>query len=286
MPATVVTQHDIERLVERLLVCPDSHQPLTVQDGVISCAASGFQGAVKDGVVLMMDEQFPSFFDDKFHIMQQGHEDHGEWNFCYAEQVRLLERHLKPGMVVVDVGCGPSLPYDKNGAFVMGLEPSYPSVRNNLDLDLRIMGSATKMPFPAQSLDMVVCFYAIHHFVGINRQETQRLVTSAFQEFVRVIKPGGALFVYEMVPMAPAVLVQRMLWDLARKVLADKLDMHFWAAEFFDQMRSGMAREVILERVYFQSNLSTVIRPAFSLPQLKLYRFLYPLTPKLFKFLF
>jgi SAM-dependent methyltransferase len=100
------------------------------------------------------------------HVMQQGHEDDGEWNFCYAEQVRLLDRHLKPGMVVVDVGCGPSLPYEKNGAFVIGLEPSYPSIRHNEDVDIRIMGSATKMPFPSHSLDMVVCFYSIHHFVG------------------------------------------------------------------------------------------------------------------------
>jgi ubiquinone/menaquinone biosynthesis C-methylase UbiE len=189
-------------------------------------------------------------------------------------------------MLVVDVGCGPSLPYEKNGAFVIGLEPSYPSIRHNEDVDIRIMGSATKMPFPSHSLDMVVCFYSIHHFVGSNREENRRLVSDAFHEFARVIKPGGSLFIYEMIPMAPAALMQSFVWNPARKVLGKKLDMYFWNAEFFDRIRSGIRREVVLERVFFQSSLRMVICPAFSLPQLKLYRFLYPLAPKLFKFLF
>ena len=87
MAAPAVAQQEIERLVERLLVCPESHQPLIVQNGIITCPTSGFQGAIRNGVVVMMDQQIPSFFDDKFHVMQQGHEDDGEWNFCYAEQV-------------------------------------------------------------------------------------------------------------------------------------------------------------------------------------------------------
>ena len=86
--------------------------------------------------------------------------------------------------------------------------------------------------------------------------------------------------------MAPAALIQRLIWNPARKVLGRKLDMHFWTAEFFDRLRSDLMRDVVLERVFFQSSLKTIIRPAFSAPQLKIYRFLYPLEPKLFKFLF
>jgi hypothetical protein len=61
--------------------------------------------------------------------------------------------------------------------------------------------------------------------------------------------------------------------------------MHFWTADFFESIRRQTMPEAVLERVFFQASFATVIRPAFSIPELKLYRFLYPLTPKLYKLL-
>jgi ubiquinone/menaquinone biosynthesis C-methylase UbiE len=286
MASPIHEPQTLERLAAQLLVCPERHEALTVRDGRISCSTCGFQGAIRDGVIVMMDELSTSFFDNKFHVMQRGHDDDGEWGFCYAEQVRLLEKYLKPGMLVLDVGCGPSLPYEKKGAFVIGLEPSFASIHANPDVDMRVFGSATTIPLPDQSVDMVVCFYSVHHFVGNTLDETYSLVTRAFQEFGRVIKPGGYLFVYEMSPMKPAALVQKVVWNSARKVMGKKLDMYFWTAGFFDAMRRDILQNAVMERVYFQSSFTMIIRPAFSLPELKLYRFLYPLAPKLFKFLF
>jgi len=44
-------------------------------------------------------------------------------------QVALLESHFAPGQVILDVGCGPHLPYKPpEDAFLIGLEPSLPSV--------------------------------------------------------------------------------------------------------------------------------------------------------------
>lgn len=286
MTTSTLASQSIEQLVERLLVCPESHQPLTVRNGLITCPASGFSGALQDGVVLTMDTQTASFFDDKFEVMQRGHTDQNEWSFCYEEQVRLLEKYLRPGMIVVDVGCGPSLPYKKNGAFVIGLDASFPSIRSNQDADLKVFGSATKMPLSDRSVDLIVCFYAVHHFVSDTPEENEALVHRAFREFGRVIKPGGYLFVFEMTPMKPAAFIQALVWTWARKLLGSKLDMYFWTADFFDRLHRSTLETTVLERVYFQSSLMTIIRPAFSLPELKLYRFLYPLAPKLYKFLF
>ncbi len=272
--------------IRELLVCPECHGPLTVENDAIKCAASDFTGSIRDGVVILLEETFSSFFDDKFAIMQRGHEDQGEWDLFYAEQTRLLEGYLKPGALVVDVGCGPSLSYRKNGAFVVGLEPSFPSIQNNRDVDLGIMGSAAKMPFGNRTVDMIICFYSVHHMVGDSIRETRDLVTSAFREFVRVIKPGGSLFVYEVIPMAAAAVVQSLAWNPVRRLMRKKLDMHFWTAGFFDELRSDLMPDSVLEKVSFQSSPNTVFRPVFSLPQLKIYRFMYPLAPKLFKFLF
>ena len=275
----------LARQIQELIVCPECHGPLTIEKDVIRCAKSDFKGCIRDGV-LLLGEISSSFFDNKFEIMRCGHNHHGEWDFCYAEQTRLLEKHLKPGMLVVDVGCGPSLSYRKNGAFVVGLEPSFPSILNNTDVDMKIMGSAAKMPFRNQMLDAIICFYSVHHFVGNTIQETRVLVTSAFREFTRVIKAGGCLFVYEMIPMAPAAALQSIGWNAARKIVGSKLDMHFWPADFFDDLRTNLMPNTVVERIFFPSSLTMVIRPVFSVPQLKVYRFLYPLSPKLFKFVF
>jgi ubiquinone/menaquinone biosynthesis C-methylase UbiE len=284
MSAPAVAGPDLERLVEQYLVCPQTHARLTARNGIITCARSGFQGAIRDGVAVMMEQQ-PSFFDDKFHIMQHGHADHGEWQFCYQEQVRLLEKHLKPGMIVADIGCGPSLAYKPNGAFVIGLDPSLPSIRNNTDVHLRVLGSATSIPLADSSVDMVVCFYSVHHLVGSTREENYGIVSQSFRQFARIIKPGGTLFVFEMTPMRPAALIQQLIWNPMRRLLGAKLDMHFWTADFFEGICRQVKPEAVLERIFFQSSFATVIRPAFSVPELRLYRFLYPLTPKLYKFL-
>ena len=284
MSAPAVAGNNLERLVEQFLVCPNTHAPLTARNGVITCATSGFTGGIQDGVAVMMDHQV-SFFDDKFQVMQHGHGDPGEWKFCYEEQVRLLEKYLQPGMVVVDVGCGPSLGYHPNGAFVIGLDPCFPSIRSNSGVSLRVLGSATRIPLAAASVDMIVCFYSVHHFVGETRAENYALVSSAFREFARIVKPGGTVFVFEMTPLKPAALLQRLVWNGMRRLLGSRLDMYFWTAGFFDAMRRQMMPHAVLERVFFQSSFATVIRPAFSIPDLKLYRFLYPLTPKLYKIL-
>jgi hypothetical protein len=76
------------------------------------------------------------------------------------------------------------------------------------------------------------------------------------------------------------------MWNSVRKILGKKLDMHFLTASFFDIVRRDILQNTVMERVYFQSSFTAIIRPAFSLPELKLYRFLYPLAPKLYKFLF
>jgi SAM-dependent methyltransferase len=135
------------------------------------------------------------------------------------------------------------LPYQKKGAFIIGLESSLPSIRANPDVDLRVFGSATKIPFADQSVDMVVCFYSVHHFVGNNLDETYDLVIRAFREFERVIKPGGFLFIFEMSPMKPDAMVQKAMWNSVRKVLGKKLDMHFPDRELFRHRAPGYFAE-------------------------------------------
>jgi ubiquinone/menaquinone biosynthesis C-methylase UbiE len=217
-------------------------------------------------------------FDTKYQTMQAGHADAAEWDLCYREPVRLWERFLKPGMRVVDAGCGPSLPYRKNGAWVIGIDPSVPTLFSNADVDEPIFASASAIPLPDQSIDAVVCFYSIHHMTGNTWAETRQEVLGAFREFRRILRPGGRLAVVEMIPSRTFQLAQRLGWTLARKMIGPSLDMCFWDEAFFWEAMPGLW----MERTVFPSSPWTWIRPVLSWPWLKIPRLLHPLTPMLF----
>lgn len=275
-PALAVTQW---------LVSPGTRSPLRVTDGAIRSADPHFQGSIRDGVAVMMNATQPSFFDDKYEVMQQGHEREGERTFCYTQQVALFNSYLRPGQVVLDVGCGPSLPYGPApGVMVVGLEPSFQSIRANRSVDLRVCGSATAIPMADASVDIVVCFYSIHHMVGASIAATQGNVATAFLEFGRVLKPGGHLFVFEMTPLTVFSWAQQAVWNALRRIAPNKLDMYFWSAEQLSALgRDQLPAGAVLEKIFFGASAFTVIPPAFSLPWLRVPRLVYPLDAKLYK---
>jgi ubiquinone/menaquinone biosynthesis C-methylase UbiE len=285
IPTPAKAMPDLAAAIEKLLACPRSHRPLTVSGASITCAGSDFSGTVRDGVAMMMPSTQVSFFDDKFEVMRRGHEGEGEWNFCYQQQTQLLASYLQAGQVVLDVGCGPSLPYAKPpGSVVVGLEPSFRSIHANQQVDLRVYGSATDIPMADGAVDLVVCFYSLHHMVGSTREETAAKVGRAFSEFGRVLKPGGTLFVFEMTPITLFTLAQRASWNAARRLAPGKLDMYFWSASSLAEMgRRFLPPATTLEKIFFGASAFTVFPPIFSLPWLKVPRVVFPLDPKLYK---
>jgi hypothetical protein len=59
----------------------------------------------------MRGQRDQSFFDDKHAVMEHGSAELGVRRCCYAEQAAVIESLIPGGVVVVDVGCGPALPY-------------------------------------------------------------------------------------------------------------------------------------------------------------------------------
>jgi ubiquinone/menaquinone biosynthesis C-methylase UbiE len=281
---SVASSATIAELARSLLVCPRSHAPLSIQGDRLVCAVSGFSGQIREGVAVTMESQTGSFFDDKFHVMSKGHDSEGEWNLCYAQQCDYLIPHLAAGQTVLDVGCGPGLPYQvPAGVTVVGLEPSFHSIHANKDVALRVNGTATEIPMANGSVDAVVCFYSIHHMVGSDLAKTRETVEKAFNEFGRVLKPGGLLFVFEMAPVAVFSMLQRHFWNPARRLMTKALDMHFWPAkEMVAIGASSLPAGSGLEELGFRSSALSLIRPVFSMPWLKVPRFGHPLSPKLY----
>lgn len=274
-----------EQTIDRMLRCPRSKGELVRTGNKLKCEYSNFEGEISEGVAIMMSSQKVSFFDDKFEIMKEGHKAVGEWQFCYEQQMALLESFLAPGMTVLDIGCGPSLPYRKpEGVRVIGLDSSINTIRANTECDLRIFGSALEIPLPSHSLDAVICIYSIHHVIGETVVETQDKVDKAFQEFGRVLKPGGKLYIFEMTPISLFSALQAILWDYFRGLLKDKLDMYFWSADALIGLgRRRLPERTQVEKVFFGTSAFTTFPPAFSLPWLRLPRLIYPLDAKLYK---
>lgn len=287
MNANAVSGYDVATasLVEKYLACPRCHRAVTVRADVIACTSCQFTGRLREKVAVVLQDNALSFFDDKFAVMENSQLSRGgAWALCCERQVALLEKHLAPGQVVLDVGCGPRLPYTPpTDSFVIGLEPSYPSVRANRQADLRVCGTATEMPLPSRSVDIAVAFYSIHHMVGQTTSDNQAIVAKAFAELNRVLKSSGSLFVFEMTPYRSAYRLQRFGWNFARRLLGRRLDMYFRSAESMAAFGSSALSKAHLEEIDFPCSAFETFPPFFSLPWFRIPKVLYPLNARLYK---
>jgi ubiquinone/menaquinone biosynthesis C-methylase UbiE len=282
---TAASPVETARLITRHLAAPRTQESLKVDGAAISTASGAFKGEIRDDVAVMMNGPGNSFFDDKFEVMAAGHEGSGERAFCYDQQSALFSSYLEKGDVVLDVGCGPNIQYERpKGVILIGLEPSFKSIRANQFVDLRVFGSAYEIPAPTASVDKVVCFYSIHHMVGVTRAETKTNVLKAFHEFGRVLKPGGILFVFEMTPNPLFDAAQNLAWNSVRRLAPHSLDMFFWSSTALATVGTqSLPKGTHLEKVIFGTSQFTSFPPIFSLPWIKIPRFVYPLDARLYK---
>lgn len=114
----------------------------------------------------------------------------------YREQA--LERAgLQAGMRVADVGVGTGLVAQGaariagDAALVTGIDPSPGMIANAKVPDgvVLVEGTAEEIPFPDAHFDFLSMGYALRHIGDLS---------VAFQEFYRVVKPGGKLCLLEI----------------------------------------------------------------------------------------
>jgi ubiquinone/menaquinone biosynthesis C-methylase UbiE len=129
--------------------------------------------------------------------------------FCSSSLWRSVsERKLLPWMLsgyalgdhVLEVGSGPgaitdelsrragrvtSLEYDPR--FVSQLAEQHKGSRVNI-----VRGDAARLPFPDNAFSSVVAVLVLHHLKSPQEQN------AAFQEFHRVLQPGGSFFAFEI----------------------------------------------------------------------------------------
>lgn len=115
---------------------------------------------------------------------------------------------LRAGMRVIDVGVGTGLTAREaarlvgSSGGVTGVDPSAGMMASAVlptSVEL-VLGTAEALPLPAASADFVSMGYALRHVADLSK---------AFQEFSRVLRPGGKVCVLEIT--SPAGRIRRGL---------------------------------------------------------------------------
>lgn len=274
-------------LVQQHLACIQCKGALTRAEGRYTCPACERSYDFADEVFFAKERKATHYFDAAHQVMQVGNESQEISTLCYAEQGRITTGLIQPGDVVVDIGCGPTIHYEKPADCVLiGIDPSFESIRANKALDIRIYGGAEAAPFADKSVDRIFLFYSIHHMVGRTVAENAANLAASLRECGRVMKDKGTLVVFDMSPWWPAWQAQKLAWNAARGVLADKLDMYFWRKSALQRLAETAVSAKAFSSHTFKVSPFLMFPPAFGLPNLRVPRFLYPFDVNMYKWTF
>lgn len=273
--------------IRKYLACTECKGALESSQGHYSCPACQRQYGFEEGVFCARERSAQHYFDTKHQVMQVGNTSPEIMSLCYSNQSRVAAGLIREGDVVVDIGCGPTVHYDRpEGSVLIGLDPSFDSLRVNSKLDIRVFGGAENMPFADKSVDRIFFFYSIHHMIGRTVAENTANLTAALRECRRVVRDQGNLVIFDMSPWWPAWQAQRMAWNQARIALEDKLDMFFWRGSALEQLAGPILSARDYSTQSFKVSPFLSFPPVFSLPNLRVPRFMYPFDIKMYKWSF
>lgn len=261
---------------QALLACPECHSDVSFEERVFSCKSCAFSGTRKNNIISTLAAS-SAYFDNLHTVMTKNNERDTVFRLCYERQINLINSLLKPGMKVVDVGCGPSISYIKpEGVDLIGIEPSLSSLASNKSVDLCLHSSATNIPLANKSVDLIICLYSIHHMIGKTKAETRANVKNAFNEFNRIIKDNGQILIFEVNPWSPFYLAENLGWNLSKKILGDKFDFYFWSKKALSELGHKIFDNASVTFDSYNVGWTETFPPAFSLQWLKVPRFMYP----------
>jgi len=275
---------DIPLLARRVLACPRCRRADLefAADGVV-CKNCAWRGTLRNGVFAALDAAEPARFDALHTVIEAQNSHPVVWRWLYEEQCRAIVSAVRPGRVLLDLGCGPAAPYPKpEGALVVGADLSLASLAVNRDLDLAVHASASSLPLADRSVDVAAAIYVFHHMVGDTVAETLRNVEAAFTELGRVMRPGGEVLVLEICPWRWAWTAERLGWVAARRAIGKFIDFLFLPPRLYETLGRVAFPGAALDRRVYALEGSAWFPPVLGLPWLEWPRFAYPFDVCLF----
>ena len=134
----------------------------------------------------------------------------------WARRVKMLSRHLRPGMTVLELGCGTGYftrELARSGADVVAIDVSpellevakancsAPNVRHEIQ-------NAYALSYPDAVFGSVVGSSVLHHLE----------IEEAIREIYRVLKPGGTIYFTEPNMLNPQIAIQKNVPWVKRKL--------------------------------------------------------------------
>jgi SAM-dependent methyltransferase len=174
------------------LNCPEGHGPFVVTGGIPRLLPSGTQPPAEQRTVAAFERQWRSYGSLR-RIFGKDPSAMAE-NLVGARMGSRIDHAWYAGKTVLDAGCGHGRylrAFAGLGAQVVGLDIGRGPEAAGVPLDdpsiAVVQGSVLATPFRDQSFDLVFSDGVIHHTPDAE---------AAFLELARLVKPGGALYVW------------------------------------------------------------------------------------------
>jgi len=125
----------------------------------------------------------------------------------WARRVRMIGGHLKPGMSILELGCGAGYftrELARSGAEIVAIDVSIDLLEiakaNSSPPNVRYeMQDACALTYPDAVFDSIVGSSILHHLE----------IESALREVYRVLKPGGTIYFTEPNMLNPQIAIQK-----------------------------------------------------------------------------
>jgi cyclopropane fatty-acyl-phospholipid synthase-like methyltransferase len=161
---------------------------------------------------------------------------------------------IEPGNTVLDAGSGFAVNAmqiaSRHGARVVGLNVS--KVQTDIGLRLvhdagledqieLVIGDATAIPLPSETIDRVVSVEAAFHF------STRE---AFFEEAYRVLRPGGRLALVDMLPLAPGNRRQRVLAKMLARALVVPESNFYGIEDYVERVKAAGFVDIRAESIF------------------------------------